>query len=242
MNSRKHIQEELQALGSGLPLPGVPVQQVPDGYFDRFAASVLARIRASEESATAELEALSPLLAGLSKQPPFHVPSGYFDGLQAEAPAWIAGDSLPASLAALDRRMPNAVPAGYFEGLSDSVLSRVADSGAKVVPMRRAWMRMAAAAVVAGLMAVGGFAYFGGNSSGTAAPTTAWVEKGLKNVSDESLDEFIETADAVHENEIAQTPVHKAEVRTMMKDVSDNEMDAFLAQVPTDDEELLIIN
>jgi hypothetical protein len=240
MNSRKHIQDELLALGSGLPLPGLPVQSVPPGYFDGLAASVLTRIKASGESATAELEGLSPLLAGLSRQSPLHVPAGYFAGLEQELPALMSTDTLSAPLASLDRTMPNTVPAGYFDGLAGTVLSRVRPA-APVVQMRRAWMRMAVAAVVAGIMAVGGLAYYN-TESGNAAPTTAWVEKGLTNVSDSSLDDFIETTDAVHQGDVAQAPVHKAEVRTMMSDVSDNEMDAFLAQVPTDDEELLIIN
>ncbi|RYZ17128.1 MAG: hypothetical protein EOO16_24670, partial [Chitinophagaceae bacterium] len=73
MEPRKNIALELQE--GGLQLPAglhVPPYAVPEGYFAVFAATVLARIR--REEAAAELQELSPLLAGLPKSMPFAVP------------------------------------------------------------------------------------------------------------------------------------------------------------------------
>ncbi|MCW3075337.1 MAG: hypothetical protein JWP69_2406 [Flaviaesturariibacter sp.] len=240
-NSRKHIEEELRDLGSQLPMVSEQPLGVPDGYFDGLASTILARLKADEHSATEEISQLSPLLAGISRKIPFTVPADYFSNLTGDLSSLTSEDVSPL-LSGISRTMPNAVPVGYFNGLSDQVLNKIEKPAAKVVSMnRKGWMRMAAAAVVAGIMAVSGIAYFGSNSTANVQ-STAWMEKGLKGVSDAGLKDFIETTDAVHQDEVAQTTLHTAEVRNMMTDVSDSDMDAFLAQVPTDDEELLIIN
>jgi hypothetical protein len=174
-------------------------------------------------------------LAGLSRKMPFEVPQGYF-----EAPPAIAEPELPALLAGIDRRPPYMGPAGYFEALPERLLKQAAPK-AKVVAMRPVrWMRMAAAAVVATAMAIGGWLYTHPSGSLSADPQ-AWVQKRLNGVPDGALEEFIQTADPVHGTDLAQS-APKAEVRQMLRDVSDNEMDAFLDQIPTDDESLNVIN
>ena len=244
MNSRKHIHEELEGLGSHLPPDANTPQSVPEGYFDNFAAQMLAKVKGESNPVSDELAEIAPLLAGIPKHPTLSVPPDYFASLGANLPAFISEEELSPLLATASRTMPNAVPVGYFEGLSMEILSKVERPAAKVVSMNRSsWMRMAVAAVVAGIMAVGGIVYFNSNSgSGGNVQSTAWVEKGLKGVSDASLTEFINATDPAQAGGVAQTTTHATEVRQMLTDVSDGEMDAFLAQVPTDDEELLIIN
>ncbi len=68
-----------------------------------------------------------------------------------------------------------------------------------------------------------------------------WVAKNLEGVSNQALDEFIKTADLNASENIAKAS-NNTEVRNMLKEVSDIELDAFLTAVPTDDEELLVIN
>ena len=70
MNNWITIQEELRALNSELPLEkGPEIYSVPEGYFENFAALMLQKIKAEQvESASEEMGALSPLLAGLSKK------------------------------------------------------------------------------------------------------------------------------------------------------------------------------
>jgi hypothetical protein len=62
----------------------------------------------------------------------------------------------------------------------------------------------------------------------------------LKNISNQDLDSFIESTDATSTEQMATT--NTAEVSQLLNDVSVKEIDAFLAQIPTDDEELSIIN
>ena len=70
MNNRIAIQEELKELNSQLPLEkGPELYSVPKGYFEGFAASMLEKVKTDKAvTASDELEALAPLLAGISKK------------------------------------------------------------------------------------------------------------------------------------------------------------------------------
>jgi negative regulator of sigma E activity len=244
MNSHKHIQEELRELNSTLANHvKKPVFSVPNNYFENFAASVLAKLEhEAAPSAADELASLSPILAGLSKKMPFKVPENYFSTLTNDVPAIIADDSLPAILAEHTKVIPYEVPAGYFDTLSTQVLAKVAPRQAKVVSFNRTrWIRVAAAAVITGLVAISGLMYLNNNNQteNSSNGSGTWVAKSLQNVSNQDLEQFIENADINTGKEMAQSS--KSEVRAMMRDVSVKEMDAFLSEVPADDE-LLIIN
>ncbi|RYY99688.1 MAG: hypothetical protein EOO11_04115 [Chitinophagaceae bacterium] len=244
MTERRNIAQELQEAGSKLPadLTVLPYA-VPAGFFEAFPGRLLARLHTeAAPDPAAELESLSPLLAGLSRNMPFTVPEGYFGA----APAIPGVAELPALLATHDRKLPYAVPDGYFESLPGALLEAVRPK-ARVVPMlqRTRWYRTAAAAVVAGLLAIGGWFYSGSGSStatDVATAPAAWVEKRLNSVPDGDLEAFIETADPAQGANLASSSPRKAEVRSLLNDVSDTEMAAFLEQVPTDDEHLTMIN
>lgn len=244
MNSRTHISDELRELNSSLPAYAKePVFTVPDGYFDRFAASVLAKIKANDAaSVNDELSHLSPLLAAIPRTMPYAVPESYFS--DPALPARIDDERLPSVLLEHHRRMPYETPAGYFDTLPGSIVARVERPGAKVVSMRtRGWMRVAAAAMVAGVMALSGWIYFSsnGNSPDFQSNPEEWVAKKLKGVSTDALEDFIQTADATP-NGTSTAKGRAGEVRSMLTDVSDRELENFLEQVPTDDEELSVIN
>lgn len=244
MDSRKYIQDELRELNSTLPSHvKEPVFSVPEGYFENFAASVLARIKEETAvSAADELASLSPLLAGLPKKMPYDIPQNYFSTLSDDVPALIQEDELPAILAAHPKTNPYEVPAGYFDNLPAQVVAKVAPKQAKVIAFNRTrWMRVAAAALVAGVIAISGLVYFNSRpAANTASTSENWIANQVKNVSTQALEDFIETADVPPVEQMATNET--AEVRQLVKDVSVKEIDAFLAQIPTDDDELTIIN
>lgn len=217
---------------------------MPEGYFENFAASVLMRLKQEDavDSAADELASLSPLLAGLSKKMPYDLPSNYFTTLSDDVPALIQEDGLPAILAEHSKTNPYDVPMGYFDSLSTQILSKVAPKQAKVVSFNRTrWMRVAAAALVAGVIAISGLVYYNSRSKiNPSSSPEAWIASKLKNISNQDLDSFIGSTDATSTEQLAKT--NSAEVSQMLTDVSVNEIDAFLAQIPTDDEELSIIN
>lgn len=244
MNSRIHIENELRELNSTLPSHvKEPVFSVPEGYFENFAASVLAKLKeGAAVSAADELASLSPLLAGLSKKMPYDLPENYFSALSAEVPL-LLDEQLPSVLANHSKINPYEVPAGYFDNFPTQILAKVTGQReqAKVIFFNRTrWMRVAVAAVVAGIIAISGLVYFNGKSaSDQHADSTASVATSLQGVSNQELESFMETADISASTEVANT--NPAQVRSLLKDVSVNEIDAFLAQMPVD-EDLSVIN
>src|SRR6185312_7264650 len=58
-----------------------PFQKVPDGYFDSLSSRILSKIKEEEESAEAEIKAISPALHYLKEEHVFDLPDGYFDSV-----------------------------------------------------------------------------------------------------------------------------------------------------------------
>ncbi|HVG11878.1 MAG TPA: hypothetical protein VM843_02690 [Flavisolibacter sp.] len=244
MNSHKAIQEELASLNSTLPPVKKPVFTVPDGYFENFSTSVLLKVQELEaHSVASELANLSTLLPGLSKEMPYSVPENYFSSLANEIPVLIGNDPLPSILQETGARTPYQVPDGYFEQLPGAIISKVHPSGAKVVAMGSTrWMRYAAAAIVIGILVLGSILYFRKSDvSDPASGPQNWVAEKLKSVSDKDLEEFVQAADLPKAGS-GGTAKRTVEVRNMLTDVTDGELDDFLAAVPTDDDELILIN
>jgi hypothetical protein len=256
MSSQKNIQDELRSLGSGLPVHDNQPFSVPDGYFEGLAATILAKVKSSESAVQAELNDLSPMLAGISKQMPYAVPAFYFEKNVEELTA-ITGETDSSILAPIGKTTPYTVPEGYFSALPEVVLSKVTKTQAKVVPLfARTWMRVASAAVIAGALFFGGYQLLTNSTENNAAVTasqpaakeqnlvannTKPIEKEMNQVSTKELEEFIETVRvkpakaADKENKTADKEVEK-----LLEDVSTSEMESFLSALPTADDEFLI--
>lgn len=71
-----------------------------------------------------ELDAISPLLAGINHQPVQTIPEGYFDQLEAAVISRIprVGDGLPVA--------DPSIPAGYFDSLAQNILSQIEGTAA----------------------------------------------------------------------------------------------------------------
>ncbi len=245
MNNRNTIQEELSGLNSNLPHDiKEPVFSVPNAYFENFSLSVLTKIKGKTTvSELDDLNELSPVLAGISKNMPFSLPPDYFSTFENEIPVLISKEELPSVLASHERKPAYEVPVGYFEELPALILSRVSQRGAKIISIKRtAWMRIAAAAVIAGIIAITSIFYFNNNQVvDPSSQPQAWLKNTLKELPDKDLEEFINTTDAGADNEIVKTSISSNEVRGLLDDVSDNELDVFLTQVQGD-EDLSVIN
>jgi hypothetical protein len=139
-----------------------PTFQVPEGYFDQFATSVLARIKAGAsdtsssdspirrmgEDVAEELARLSVTLSGISREMPYRLPEGYFDGLSPvltllkDSPAFRVPEGyfeeLSPVLTVAHDRSTYEVPEGYFAELPERILNRIAEpvASAKVVAMQ----------------------------------------------------------------------------------------------------------
>lgn len=244
MNSRNTIQHELRGLNSELSadLNGTPYF-VPQGYFEGLTEAILMKIKAQNVSAAEEIAELSPLLAGLSKKMPFSLPQDYFRTSIEDIPLITSENEESAMLSYIGKEMPYEVPSGYFESLPEEIFSKISPKKAKVVPYRRKVVRMMAAAAVMGVMAVAGIFYFRDNGTQSTVTTAPDVAFELKQVSTEALNEFIENTDVNITEDKGQvtaknTPKPK-EAKKIFQDVTDEELEAFLGQLPTDEEVLM---
>ena len=195
-----------------------------------------------------ELNSLLPLEKGPEV---YSVPAGYFEGFAESVVQRLKIDSLSSSeeleeiapfLASLPKEMPFSVPDGYFESLPGIILKKVSPREAKVIPISssRKWMRYAVAAMVAGIIAVSSVLYFGNNNQAIdpASESYEWVATNLKNVPNKELDEFINTT-YISSSALANTNASdKTEVRKLLKDISDSEINKFLEEVAIDNEDL----
>lgn len=152
--------------------------QVPAGYFENLAGNILNRINVEEE-----IEALSTSLAKVRRLNVFDVPEGYFnnsvESIISKVTEKTAAEEtrhLSPMLYSIQNENVFEVPAGYFDSLAAEILLKVKPA-AKVVTMSRSnsFIKYAAAAMMAGVIAFGVYKYSDKPSTGTA--TTASVMK-----------------------------------------------------------------
>ena len=238
MESRNNILKELQELSpilaSSYPAP-MPYK-IPDGYFEQLAAGIQFVVNNTSPTADEELNQLSPLLKGISKTPPFHLPEGYFAELsentvaETKAVAFVQGelDDYSTLLHPLKNAPLYEVPAGYFEQLPASILYKVREegAGAQVVKMNflKRIRKYAAAAAVALVLVSGGWWFLGSDSDSPAVSST-----GIEKVSDDELVHFLEEQAITPEsnNSIANTTVDVSSVQDLFSDVSDEELQQY---------------
>ena len=239
---------ELADLGSDLKDHSPQnIYAVPAGYFEGLADQILNRIKAlAASNAKDELKYLSPLLSDISKKMPYAVPAGFFQNLNEDVLKNISEHEdyqtskeeiggLSPLLSSLKNKNPYSVPSGYFEALESKVVRRPADSfgekkETKVISItRRRWYRLAVAAVVIGIVAIGGLLFIKPQVDPVDNPQ-AWIEKNVKKVNKDKIDEFVSLAnDDNNERVDAQSEAaKKAEIKELMKDVPEKEIEAFL--------------
>ena len=248
----QRIKEEEPVLSPALQQAKQVTYEVPQGYFDSLPATILNRIKAEQtDGVNEELEILSPLLSQIGKRTPFSMPAGYFEELSENAVAgaqaidFVNGtlENLSPLMSSLKNKQVYEVPAGYFEQLPGQVLQAAkAQQPAKVVSISftRRVIQYAAAAVVAGIIAVAGWMYM---SKGTDKKTPDKVEMAsvivpkpeLNKLSDEVLEKYLEsqtaapaeTAAAATDN-TANAEIDATDMKDMLADVSDEDLQQYL--------------
>lgn len=249
MNNSQNILQELQELESILAsaIPHIPYS-VPAGYFEGLPELVLSRIKTPEAiSVTDELDILSPTLAKISTKAVFDVPQSYFEALPEKMLANIKKMSANEStqeelgnisplLSGLKKEMPYYVPQGYFE----NKLITPGKPEVQVVSIsKRKWFRYAAAAVVVGVLLIAGVLYKSQQSTGTAHSLAKFEKKLLKEIkktSDKELDEFlVQFSDAGLTGEEKVSTEADKEVKELLKDVSETELQKFLEETSEGD-------
>lgn len=250
-------QKELAIISPALAgLIRINPYKAPEGYFTSLADEAIVLAQNSEP--------VSPVLDLTGKEMPYAVPAGYFENLEEtllvkvrQHPDYLSPqeelEEISPLLSGLKKEMPYEVPAGYFENLATGkqVESPVVNMApAKTVSfVRHKWVRFAAAAVVIGVLVMGGLKIFnpGGNVDINKNPDE-WVAKKVKNVSAEQLDEFVSLVEATPKKDaktLAATDVKNIDVKEMVKDIPAEDIDQFLdetkelTELETEDEILL---
>lgn len=251
MTRKDNILQELSELKSSLGATmGQNPYQVPAGYFDNLAENVLVKIKALEATtAREELMHLSPLLAGLSKEMPYSIPQGYFEQLTVPVNSQTAAEELATIsplLSGLKKENLYSVPEGYFESLSSAPYSAAIKPQAKVVSITsRRWFRIAAAAVVAGVIVTAGFVLINSNTNKTEKALAKFekkLQKDLEKTSNQELNEFLELTDAsLESNETAVTSTDK-DIKEFLKNIPESELKEFLEETSATDTENSTMN
>lgn len=229
--ARKDIIQELNELGSGLA--GTPFQNiysVPGGYFEAFASSVLSRVNAENGN---------EFLPGLPKSNPYKVPVGYFDGFAENMlnvvlnhPDYLNSQEelelISPLLTSLKKEPVFSVPKDYFENFNVALNHK---QPAKVVGMfSRNLMRYAAAAMITGVIALGGLMIYNGIRKTPEEKIIAGLKKDVKKIDDvKQLDNLADFMDAgLSEKETASAGKIKTDdVEKLLKDVSIDELNEF---------------
>lgn len=257
MTNRNHILTELNDLGSTLAdYSHQNTYTVPDGYFDELSNKILCRIKALETSdAAEELQLLSPLLTQI-REIPYSVPVGYFDGLEEKLMHAIREHadyqtsseelaSLSPMLSSISKKTPYTLPAGYFESLVNNGMRKEDKEEVKVILItRQKWFRLAAAAVLFAFIVLSGWIILFSKKVDPVKNPEAWVAKNTKKISSEEINSFINLTDEeLIEKNSADNNSANEEIRELMKDVPDNEIQIFLnetAALEDKNEEVLL--
>lgn len=263
MTNRTTILTELSELNSSL-VNYVPqnTYTVPEGYFEALEVAILRRIKALDaaNNVAEELSHLSPLLSSASKQMPYQLPAGYFENLEEQLQGQIKNRvdyknaaeeiaSISPLLSGLQKKSTYTVPDNYFNTAVE--MNAAKKETAKVVSLgSRKWFRYAAAAAVVGIIATASIFIFKNQRNITVDkdPPMAGIKKELEKMDDSALSELNEFIDAgLNNKETAQSEatVKKDEVKELLKDVSDTDLEAFMNDVEdavTEKDEEILLN
>ena len=89
---------------------------------------------------------------------------------------------------------------------------------------------MAIAAVVIGIVVIGGLLFIKSGQVNPVDNPHAWIEKNVKKVDQAKIDEFVSLAndDSSEKVDNESDAAKKAEIKELMKDVSEKEIEEFL--------------
>jgi hypothetical protein len=218
MEKKQEILNELKQISPGLAEKNLPnPYRAPAGYFDALPALVMDRL--NHEAGLPDMHAMA-----------YRVPDGYFESLagnildkvrKAENPlneVQAELQELAPLLNTISRSNPYSVPEGYF----DTIAFVPAAKPAKVVSFRLAkkWTQYAAAAMLAGILVLGGFLYTGKNNTDYNSYSRMDVSGELDKLSETDLSAYLNNP---------ESPEADAVVKNNINSMSDEELNEYLS-------------
>lgn len=216
-NKSTEILDELKATSPFLAsMEKINVFQVPEEYFSDLDQRILTTV----------------FIHGYGKKDLQKVPEGYFDSLSAKILSKIKAEknesaseeikALSPALFYLKEENTFTIPENYFHDLSDRVLDKINGKETKVISISsaRKWSRYAAAAVVAGAIAISSLQIFNHTSNSnnkqiiTASAnipdyikessqykTAEKLDAGIASLSDDEIVNYLETTGNILDEE-----------------------------------------
>lgn len=172
-----------------------------------------------------ELGEMNSVLAGLSRDMPFEVPTGYFNNLPGSI---LLRATEKVSLA--EKNMPHLVPEGYFDNLPGELIRSLTDKGrqkaANSFPHKRinlwAGMRWAVAAILILAIGLGSYRFL--------VPQTQTVEQQLHALSDEAIASYVEDNIYAFETETIANHVGTTDINSSSLNLNDEAIENYLEE------------
>lgn len=220
MEKRIEITEELKNISPTLAsMEKVNVFQIPEDYFSDFDIKILTTIFLQDKKNNFQ-----------------KVPEGYFNSLSDKIISKIKAENNETALEEIKALSPVLhylkeekvfdVPENYFENLSNEIVEKIKPSKSKVVAISsvKKWWKYAAAAVVAGVVAISSLQIFNHNSNSSAVAnnevmqlasqykTPEQVDKGIASLSDDEIVKYLEKNGTILDEETISKNVDTTEL------------------------------
>ena len=242
MTNRNTILNELVGLGSTLANNNPQnLYEIPDGYFEGLANQIMNRIKALEiADSSEEIKILSSVLSKASNANVYSVPSGYFEDLENKLMQGVREHadyqtskeelmSISPLLGSISKRSPYTIPESYFENFGSKTKEK---SETKVIAIAsHKWYRYAAAAVIVGIITIGGWQFIGKKQIDPVKNPDGWVAKNIKKISTDEVNNVINLDNNEHllnNSSVASNDANAQEIKDLMKDIPEKEIDNFL--------------
>jgi len=222
MPSNPHIVKELNEISQTVAnLPDLPVFTVPENYFEQFPEKLMSLIReiAREEinqiseNPHDEINQISPLLGGMKKTMPFSVPEGYFSQLEEKLTSGLIPEYQEQAIVNSEISEP-VIPARIL----------------RMSPVKQMY-KLAAAAIIAGVIGVSAWFYFHQEKPGTLS--LAKINAELPTVSEKEMKDFLLTIPEMPQPENFQVAgLENLNFQDMLKDVKDDDLLEFVEESP----------
>ncbi len=233
------VKEEKNSLLTGISQQN---PNVPAGYFDTLADSILNKIKAQEAAED------YPLLNSISTANVYTVPQGYFENLADNTlgKIRIEEDLVHPVLKSISTANVYTVPQGYFETLSANILNAVTQQQAtKVVTMPKRtinWFKYAVAAAFVGVMAFGAYQFIGSNKTQAlpgyveAGMQIKNVETELEKITDEDIIKYLQAEGSDFDAALVAGTIDEKELPTQEDYLMDEKaLDKYLENIDLND-------
>ncbi|MGN6194360.1 MAG: hypothetical protein ACTHOB_05445 [Ginsengibacter sp.] len=235
MQKRTEITEELKDISPTLAsMEKVNVFQVPEDYFSDFDAKILTTIFLQDKKDNFQ-----------------KVPEGYFNSLSDTILSKIKQEenqtaseeikALSPALHYLKEERVFDVPENYFENLSNEILEKIKPSKPKVIAISsvKKWWKYAAAAVVAGVIAISSLQIFNHNSNSipemqiaSEYKTPEQLNQGISSLSDEEIVKYLENNGNILDEEAITKDMDTTELPSTEDYLTnENALNNFLNQI-----------